>query len=96
MYEHGLGVDQNYSTAVEWYRKVAGRGYIDAFVDAEFNLGVIYEKGWGVDKNESTAMEWYRKAAEEDNVEAQFDLDRLTKSLRKRKKLRDVQKLFYR
>ena len=46
---------------------------------------LMYEKGWGVDKNESTAVEWYRKAVEEGNVEAQFDLDRLTKSLRKRK-----------
>ncbi len=38
MYENGLGVDQNYSTAVKWYHKAAERSYADAAIDAQFNL----------------------------------------------------------
>jgi len=76
-----LGVDKNYSTAVEWYRKAAEQGY----EGAQFNLGVMYDKGWDVDKNELTAVEWYRKAVEQGHAIAQYSIDRMRKSLRKRK-----------
>ena len=90
MYEKGWGVEKNESTAVEWYRKAAEQGH----PSAQLHLGVMYEKGCGVDKNESIAVEWYRKVARKRYADAAADaqcyLDRLTKSLRKRKKPRDV------
>ena len=40
MYEEGRGVEQDYATAVEWFRKAADQG--DA--NAQYNLGVMYEE----------------------------------------------------
>ena len=89
MYENGCGVDQNYSTAVEWYRKAAEHRYGNEAATAQLHLGRMYENGLGVDQDYATAVEWYRKAAERRYVDAaadaQFNLDRLIKSLRKRK-----------
>ena len=85
MYENGWGVEQNDSAAVDWYRKVAEQGGAYGTGTAQLHLGRMYENRLGVDQNYSTAVEWYRKAAEKGYVEAQFNLDRLTKSLRKRK-----------
>ena len=59
IYEKGLGVQPDYNTAADWYRKAAAQGNSRA----QINLGNLYEKGWGVEKNLSTAMEWYRKAS---------------------------------
>ena len=91
MYEDGCGVDQNYSTAVEWYRKAAEHRYGNGAATAQFHLGRMYENELGVYQNYSTAVEWYRKAAErrytDAAADAHFNLDRLTTSLRKRKKL---------
>ena len=70
MYENGKGVDQNDSTAVEWYRKAAEQGH----ADAQYNLGWMYENGKGVDPNDSTAVEWYRKGAEQGLADAQCNL----------------------
>ncbi len=47
MYENGWGVDINYSTAVQWYRKAAEQG-CDV---AQFMIGEMYFYGRGVDKN---------------------------------------------
>ena len=71
MYEHGKGVDQNYSNAVEWYRRAAEQGH----ACSQYHIGVMYHCGYGVDKNHSTAVEWYRKAAEQGHTEAKERLD---------------------
>jgi hypothetical protein len=47
MYDNGLGVPQNYTEAVEWYRRAAEQGY----ASAQFNLGVMYAAGQGVRKD---------------------------------------------
>jgi len=70
MYQFGRSVDQNYSTAVEWYREAAEQGY----AIAQDHLGHMYYWGDGVNKNLSTAVEWYRKAAEQGHVYAQSRL----------------------
>ena len=80
MYHHGRSLDHNYSTAVEWYRKAAEQGH----VYAPRYLGEFYEY---VEKNYSTAVEWYHKAAGRGDAIAQRDLDRLTQSPRKKKRL---------
>ena len=65
--------NQDYITAVEWYRKAAEQGY----AHAQCNLGFLYENGQGVPQNYKTAIEWYRRAAEQGNINAQFNLANL-------------------
>ncbi len=65
--------NQDYITAVEWYRKAAEQGY----AHAQCNLGFLYENGQGVPQNHKTAIEWYRRAAEQGNINAQFNLANL-------------------
>lgn len=59
IYERGLGIQPDYKTAAEWYRKASAQGNSRA----QINLGHLYEKGLGVPKNLTTAMEWYQKAS---------------------------------
>lgn len=44
LYEMGLGVKQNYATAVKYYTQAAQKGN----VKANGNLAVLYERGLGV------------------------------------------------
>lgn len=59
-----LGLDaelnENYSDAIQWYRKAAGQG----IAEAQYRLGLCYENGNGIRKNRKTAVNWYKKAAE--------------------------------
>ncbi len=61
MYRMGLGVDENYTTAVIWYYKAAEQGY----ATAQNNFELMYRIGLGVDENYSTAVISYRKASEQ-------------------------------
>jgi TPR repeat protein len=62
MYHLGLGLEQNISQAVEWYRKSAEQGY----GVASNNLAGIYQIGVHGDDPDSTAAEyWYKKAREQ-------------------------------
>lgn len=70
MYRLGHGVGQDYSKAVEWYKKAAEQGY----ADAQYNLGVMYRDGNGVRQDYSKAVEWYKKAAEQGVAQAQCNL----------------------
>jgi TPR repeat protein len=45
--------------AVKWYKKAAGKGYIQAMRA----LGAAYESGSGVDVDKAEALKWYKKAA---------------------------------
>ena len=54
MYANGLGVEQDYLTAADWYRKAADQGN----VDAQYNLSVVYSDGLGVSKNSAEAQKW--------------------------------------
>lgn len=55
LYEKGLGVEQNYQTAVKYYKKAAEKGN----VKANGNLAVLYELGRGVKQDWGTAMGYY-------------------------------------
>ena len=61
---------QDYTKAVEWFRKAAEQG--DA--DAQCNLGICYYKGEGVPSNYDKAAEWWRKSAEQEYAKAQYYL----------------------
>lgn len=60
MYETGLGVPQNYTTASEWYHKAA----INNHAGAMTSLGNLHYDGAGlVPQSFTSAMNWYQKAA---------------------------------
>ena len=68
MYAKGKGVQQDYTQAVEWYRKSAEQGY----TDAQASLGYLYKSGKGIQQDYKQAMAWYQKAAEKGNPRAQL------------------------
>lgn len=59
IYQKGLGLQPDYKTAADWFRKASLQGNSRA----QINLGYLYEKGLGVEKDMSAAMEWYQKAS---------------------------------
>jgi|APFre7841882590_1041340.scaffolds.fasta_scaffold09827_2 TPR repeat protein len=69
-YAMGDGVAQNYTTAVDWWRKAAEQGY----VKAQRSLGGAYRLGKGVVQDYATAIDWWRKAAEQGDLQAQNNL----------------------
>ncbi|KAG9073260.1 hypothetical protein KI688_001052 [Linnemannia hyalina] len=61
LYNHGLGVKQDYSTALAWYIKSADLGN----GSAKTNIGYFYSHGQGVHLDYSKAMEWLLMAADQ-------------------------------
>ena len=56
----GLGVEQDYTKALEWFTKSAEQGN----ATAQVSLGYMYSHGEGVEQDYAKALEWYLKAAE--------------------------------
>ncbi len=73
MYEKGLGVPQDYSKAVEWYRESTEQG--DAV--GQYNLGVMYQTGRGVTQDYFESIKWYQKSAEQGEDRAKSALERM-------------------
>lgn len=61
MHCYGLGTEQNYEQAFEWFLKSAEEG--NRF--AQYSLGNQYYYGNGTDKDLSQAFQWYMKSAEQ-------------------------------
>jgi uncharacterized protein len=59
LFEHGLGVPQNYHLAAAWYTRAAEQG--DA--TAQYSLGLLYDKGFGVPRDEVLAYKWLNLGA---------------------------------
>ncbi len=70
MYAKGKGVSQDYSLAVQWYKKAAEQGY----ASAQNNLGVSYCYGEGVEKEYAKAAQWFTKAADQGDMAAAANL----------------------
>lgn len=70
LYYVGEGVKQDYSKAVEWYRKAAVQGD----KDAQYNLAVAYAFGEGIQQDLKEASLWYRRSAEQGHVISQYSL----------------------
>lgn len=70
MYEHGLGVEQDYAVALEWNEKAADLGSGAAMV----NIGYMYEYGLGVEEDYAAALEWYQKAADLGSGAAMYNI----------------------
>lgn len=64
------GKSQNYTEAVKWYEKAAGKGDISSC----YSLGFIYNNGKGVLKDSLRAMTWYEKAAKQGHAGSQNNL----------------------
>ena len=73
MYQKGVGVEQDYSEALAWYKKAAGKEN----ATAQNQLGRMYETGLGVKQDYTKAVYWYRKAADQNNVNALENLHSL-------------------
>ena len=56
-FQHGQGVEQNWTKAVEWYTKAAEKGCLQNA--AMYKLGECFEKGNGVEQNSTMAAELY-------------------------------------
>ena len=69
-YDNGIGVPEDDTEAVKWYRLAADQG--DA--DAQLNLGLMYDNGNGVPEDDTEAVKWYRLAADRGHAIAQFNL----------------------
>lgn len=66
-YEHGEGIAQNYSRAMQLYCAAARRGHIQA----QYQLGWMYANGRGVARNDAQAAAWFRLAAAKGDSPAQ-------------------------
>lgn len=69
LYEHGLGVRQDYYRAQEWYA-LATRLSRDP--EAYFKVGEGYFRGRGLPQDYGMALPYYRKAAKQGHPVAQF------------------------
>ncbi len=61
MHCYGLGTQQDYEKAFEWFLKSAQEG--NRF--AQYSLGNLYYYGNGTDKDLSQAFQWYMKSSEQ-------------------------------
>jgi len=59
MYEHGLGIPQDYTFAVQWYLRGAENGN----ATAQYLLGLMFDKGHGVYRSDVIAYKWLNLAA---------------------------------
>ncbi len=71
LYVVGKGVNQDYGKAVNWYRKAASQG----FMDAQYALGLMYADGYVLSPDgEATARKWFQEAAAQGHEEASVRL----------------------
>ena len=88
MYDKGLGVPQDYKTAVKWYTLAAEQGH----GSAQTNLGVMYVKGQGVIQDYVRAHMWWNIAASSGNKNAVKKRDIIAKRMTPAR-IEDAQKL---
>lgn len=69
-YQKGIGTEQNYIAALEWYRKAANQGYGAAYS----NLAWMYKNGKGVDKDKKKAFDHYLSGAHYNYSHCQWQL----------------------
>ena len=60
LYADGVGVQQDYVVARQWWEKSAAQG----FARSQFKLGWLYSEGVGVPQDHELARQWWEKSAE--------------------------------
>ena len=73
MHANGKGTAQDFKEAIEWYKKSAELGN----VNAQYNLANLYLRGQGAAQNDKLAFSWFIKAAEQGDAPAQYNLGRM-------------------
>ena len=58
LYFRGIGVEQNFTKALEWYESAA----LGGDVTSQLRLGIMYAKGMGVARNQEKSVGWIKKA----------------------------------
>ncbi|KAG0365483.1 hypothetical protein BGX24_004131 [Mortierella sp. AD032] len=72
-YRSGIGVPQNYSTALMWYQKAADKGHAHAL----YYIGCMYDQGLGeLEQDTAEGFEWFLKASIQGLPEAQYQVGR--------------------
>lgn len=72
-YYRGIGVEQDYGEALQWYKTAAENG--DSF--SQFRLGIMYNAGSGVEADPVMAQHWLQKAARQGHDVARILLNLL-------------------
>jgi len=73
LYFRGIGVEQDFQEALEWYRNAAMKG--DG--SSQLRLGLMYANGIGVEQDLDEAMFWIKKAYYSGHPAAQLCLGSL-------------------
>jgi TPR repeat protein len=73
LYNYGIGLPQDYTTAHEWYEKAAAKDNARAML----NIGLLYSKGQGIARDYTKAREWYEKAAAKGDSDAMVNIGEL-------------------
>lgn len=69
-YLEGIGTEQNYELAYEWFQKAAKQGYTSAFA----NIGLLYRKGLGVEIDHEKAVLNFTEGAKRGDSYLQYKL----------------------
>ena len=70
IYLSGLGVTEDHTEAVKWFKLAA----IQGDTQAQISLAMMYRVGLGTVQDYTEAVKWYRLAAEQGDATAQFNL----------------------
>lgn len=70
LYHKGKEVSQDYTKAVEWYKKAASQGN----AKAQTILGVFYHEGKELPQDYTKAKQYFEKAASQGNADAKYHL----------------------
>ncbi|MDQ6960423.1 MAG: tetratricopeptide repeat protein [Mariprofundaceae bacterium] len=77
LYDRGLGVENDDSEALKWYRQAAEQGY----AKAQYNLGMMYYFGKGVPQNTVTGYQWIILASDRGEKAAKDAMTALGKKI---------------
>ncbi len=77
MYQNGLGVEEDWSKAFEYYKMAADLEEPTGMN----NVGFFYENGMGVEQDYEKALEYYDMAAELGSEAAKQNADRLRQQI---------------
>lgn len=77
MYDNGVGVPEDDTAAVRWFRLAAEKGYLKS----QSNLGLMVANGEGVPQDDAQAYLWFDVAARRGNQVAARNRDVLAKSM---------------